>query len=402
MINPTEFYKRLREQREKKFPFVVYREPSGKSGLIRGILQSYLDVYKTENFKESGFVFAPFDDSKEKVFIPLEKSEVIETHFEEKNFQISPNIDYSNSRALAEKEKHIFLVQKGIDAIREGDLKKVVLSRMELLETGPQDPLRLFEKLLDKYPAAFVYLFYHPLVGTWMGATPEVLLEVERNKFKTMALAGTQKDQGISEVTWGEKEKKEQQIVTDSIVENLRNLNVVDVKKSEAYTSKAGNLLHLRTDISGTLDAVISKEAEGENNEDHDNNSVDLKKLLKALHPTPAVCGFPKDVAKDFILKNENYDREFYTGFLGEVNMKREIKRNSNKRNQENQAYSSFIFKTSLFVNLRCMKINDDNVEVFVGGGITEESLPSTEWEETQNKAGTMKAVLNILDRKMG
>lgn len=82
--------------------------------------------------------------------------------------------------------------------------------------------------------------------------------------------------------------------------------------------------------------------------------------------------------------------------------MNYELKRSSNRRNQENQAYSSHIPKTSLFVNLRCMKLTKDTVEVFAGGGITAESVPAAEWEETQSKAGTMKAVLDMLDRKAG
>src|SRR5690606_16197073 len=125
-------------------------------------------------------------------------------------------------------------------------------------------------------------------------------------------------------------------------------------------------------------------------------NLLNLKNLIAALHPTPAVCGLPKIEAREFILKNENYDREFYTGFLGEINMPQEVRRSSNRRNQENQAYSSIVPKTSLFVNLRCMKLTEDSVEIFVGGGITKESIPEAEWEETQNKAGTMKAVLDI------
>ncbi|WP_255702715.1 chorismate-binding protein [Antarcticibacterium sp. 1MA-6-2] len=82
--------------------------------------------------------------------------------------------------------------------------------------------------------------------------------------------------------------------------------------------------------------------------------------------------------------------------------MKQEVKRSNNRRNQENQAYSSVVNRSSLFVNLRCMKIRKDTTEIFIGGGITKDSIPSAEWEETLNKSGTMKAVLDMLDRKMG
>lgn len=386
MKEPNEFIECLKEQTKRNFPFVAYREPSAKGGVTKALLQTYLDIYKTTTFSESGFVFAPFDTRDEAIFIPKEKSEFIETIFTEKEgFELSPVIDYSNSKEIAEKERHINIVQKAIDAINAGKFRKVVLSRKEVLQTGPQDAVELFQRLLKKYPEAFVYLFHHPLVGTWLGATPETLLEVERKKFRTMALAGTQKFEGSEDVTWGEKEKEEQQIVTDSIFDSLQS-HCINIQKSEPHTSRAGNLLHLRTDISGEIIP----------------DDENLKTLITALHPTPAVCGLPKEPAKNFLLETENYEREFYTGFLGEINMKQEVKRSSNRRNQENQAYASVVKSSSLYVNLRCMKINKDTTEVFVGGGITQESTPSAEWEETLHKTGTMKAVLDMLDRKMG
>ena len=222
-----------------------------------------------------------------------------------------------------------------------------------------------------------MYYWFHPETGIWLGATPETLLNVERDKFKTMSLAGTQSFQGTSNVNWGEKEIEEQQIVTDSILENLKDKVSGAIHKSEPYTTRAGNLLHLQTDIQGML-----------------NTKSRLKNLLLALHPTPAVCGLPKEKAKKFILENENYDREFYSGFLGELNMKKEIKRNSNPRNQENQAYASILKQTSLFVNLRCMKLEAGKASLFIGGGITKDSNAADEWQETVNKSQTIKAVL--------
>ena len=90
------------------------------------------------------------------------------------------------------------------------------------------------------------------------------------------------------------------------------------------------------------------------------------------MHPTPAVCGFPKKESKDFILKNERYDRAFYTGFLGELNMS----------------------TSELYVNLRCMEIEKESIHIYVGGGITKESDPEKEWNETVAKSKTIKGVL--------
>ncbi|NJM80882.1 MAG: hypothetical protein HC854_17015 [Flavobacterium sp.] len=97
--------------------------------------------------------------------------------------------------------------------------------------------------------------------------------------------------------------------------------------------------------------------------------------LLNTLHPTPAVCGLPKDKALQYILENENYDRKFYTGFLGEFNTKD---------------------TSNLFVNLRCMEIDTTTVNLYVGCGITSGSDPKKEYIETQNKLGTMLKILKV------
>ena len=104
-----------------------------------------------------------------------------------------------------------------------------------------------------------------------------------------------------------------------------------------------------------------------------------LAQLLNKLHPTPAVCGLPKETAKNFILEHEGYDRSFYTGFLGEINL------NSGGEKSAN---------THLFVNLRCMELFEDKAVLFVGGGITNDSNNEKEWEETVAKSSTMKAIL--------
>lgn len=407
-MESTEFFQRLEEQMDEELPFVAYHAQGTDSGKIKALLQDNPEVYHTRTYSESGFVFAPFDEQTENVFIPREKSEYLKTIFNhDSTLDLSPSIDYSNSQAIKEKERHIDLVQRGIDTIKEGNLKKVVLSRKETLEIGKQNPLELFQRLLKKYPSAYVYLFHHPLVGTWLGATPEKLLEVERNRFRTMALAGTQIYRGTEEVEWGEKEKEEQKIVTDFIVDKLQG-SLKNIQTRGPYTTVAGNLLHLRTDITGEIDvANINADTEGMNAPTDVMNRVSagggiLENIISAIHPTPAICGLPKELAKQFILENENYDREFYTGFLGEINMKQEIKRSSNRRNQENQAYAAHIPRSTLYVNLRCMKLENHMVHIFVGGGITAESVPAAEWEETQSKAGTMKAILDMLDRKAG
>ncbi|MCY2686894.1 chorismate-binding protein [Salinimicrobium sp. TH3] len=384
----AEFFDRLERQYASGLPFVAYRKPirNGKRIEVTAFLQQDEQLYHSKDFSESGFVFAPFDISENSILIPENASEKL--IFEQVLSEEVPAPITSQKGQISEEKKsvHIELVTKAVEALKAGEMEKVVLSRREEVELKEKDPLKLFKDLLITYPAAFVYCWYHPKVGCWLGATPETLLKIEGNRFKTMALAGTQKYHGTTDVKWGEKEKQEQQFVTDSIVENLKASGVENLEISEPYTARAGNLLHLRTDINGKIPNSrfqIPKD-----------NPGSAEKIISALHPTPAVCGLPKEKAKEFILSEENYDREFYTGFLGELNLQKNLQRSRTRRNVENLVYRAVKKETDLYVNLRCMQIKDGTAILYIGGGITKDSVPEDEWQETVNKAETMKKVL--------
>ena len=318
------------------------------------IFQQNNTLFSVTDFTEKGFVFASFDGSKT-FLIPENQSEIVTTIFQKKESTIlQKDPDLPNETA---KKQFETLVAKGIQAIENNEFKKVVLSRKESVPLVDFDTVTAFEKLSQLYPTTFVYCFYHPKVGTWLGATPEQLLKANDTKFQTIALAGTQKDTGSNEVVWPKKEQEEQQFVTDYIVEKIKEV-ASEIVISKPYSLKAGSIWHIKTDISGTL-----------------NSSSSLQQLIQLLHPTPAVCGLPKEQSKEFIVENENYNRTFYTGFLGELN-------------KENQ--------TDLFVNLRCMEIDDAQAHLFMGCGITKDSIPEKEWEESSNKSATMKKALLV------
>lgn len=190
-----------------------------------------------------------------------------------------------------------------------------------------------------------------------------------------MSLAGTRIFVENQEPQWGPKELIEQEMVTDFIKKAL-NEKVIGLQIEEMESVRAGNLWHLRTKLSGRI-------------------KTGLQPIIAALHPTPAVCGMPKNRAKEFILSNEDYEREFYTGYLGELNFKQMQGRNTNRKNQENNAYRTVKSTTELYVNLRCMQLKGAQALVYVGGGITEASDPIKEWEETVAKSRTMLQVLN-------
>lgn len=405
------FFEQIEKQLDGKLPFVAYRKPNASE--IKAMLQTDNTLHIISDFTESGYAFAPFDSREEAYLIPLKHSEVIVVPFEQPDFAKNDKFQKATSDIVspnqeAERLAHIKRVENGVEAIKNGVFSKVVLSRRETIKSIDVNPIEIFKRLLQRYPTAFVSVWYHPKVGTWLGATPETLLSVSGNQLKTMALAGTQAFEGSEDVVWKEKEKEEQQIVTDFIVQSLQlvgssqtsvgsqksdsiekshsegsvvnssHLSNDSIKISGSKTIKAGNLLHLQTEITMHLKPEKS----------------DLKPILEALHPTPAVCGFPKDKAKAYIIENEGYNREFYAGFMGELHLKETFKRNTNRRNVENNAYNVQKSVTNLYVNLRCMQIKNQNIFIYVGGGITKDSNAEAEWDETVHKSKIIKSVL--------
>ena len=344
-------FNRIEENFQRSMPFVAYRKPN--SSEISGLFLEDDTLYFTNDFTESGFIFSPFDSEEKSVLLPIEKSEFIREKFQiEEKFLVKNDFEVDELH----KEKHICLVEKALNEINKNHLKKVVVSRQEEVLLDSFDLLTTFKKLLNNYVNAFVYVWFHPKIGLWFGATPETLLTISDYHFTTMSLAGTQVYADTKEVFWKSKELVEQQLVTDFIKNQLKPISS-NLKIDKTETVKAGNILHLRSRIEGDL-----------------NKNSNLKELIRKLHPTPAVCGLPREKSKNFIIQNENYKRTYYTGFLGELNYQ-------NKN-------------SSLFVNLRCMNIEEKIAFIYVGGGITKESNAKKEWKETIAKSKTMKKIL--------
>lgn len=345
---------KIQDSFSKQKPFVVYAKPNLVE--VNGLFQLDDRLNYLDNFAQTGFVFAPFDTAQKSVLIPFETSDFVqqewneELSFEQKSFGVT----YTNT----EKKHFEKLVEKMIFEIGKGQISKIVASRKEDFYPKELSVITLFQKMFYKYPNTFRYCFYHPKIGLWLGATPEKLLSVEKNMLQTMGYAGTQKFEGKINVHWGKKEKQEQQFVTDFIVEHLKS-EALEIDLSDPFTSQAGTLLHLRTDIKAKLKQDYS-----------------LHNIVRKLHPTPAVCGFPKELAKQFILGNEGYDRSFYSGFLGELNF---------GKNETSE----------LYVNLRCMEIVEKKVSFYIGCGITKDSDPEKEFFETVNKSVTMKSLFD-------
>jgi isochorismate synthase len=343
---------KLNDHYSAGLPFVTFRLPH--SDIVFCYFQKDTSLHSTTTFKEESFIFAPFDFSGAAHCIPSEASEVVKFKMPS---EISKQSVITIPEDDSEKIRYTKLVGDAIEKIRTGNVKKIVLSRPVEIELKKFDLSAIFSRVMGLYPSALSYIWYHPHTGLWSGASPEVLIYTEDSSFTTMALAGTQKAAANGINHWSVKEMEEQQYVTDAITTSLQKITAV-LKVSKTTTHRAGTLAHLRTDITGILKS----------------SKATLPKVCSVLHPTPAVCGTPRENARNFIRNREGYDRDYYSGFLGPVC---EDHRSSN-----------------LFVNLRCMQVDGSKARLYVGGGITQSSDPVQEWEETQNKLQTMLQVL--------
>lgn len=242
-------------------------------------------------------------------------------------------------------------VEEGIEVLNQGLAKKIVLSR---IISFPQQGLTsesVFNSFNEKFPSAAVFAFTDEKNAQWVGATPELLFKKRGQSYTTISLAGTRKA-GISE-EWGTKEIQEQNLVTEFIQHELEKLGAERILCGEVQTRNAGSIEHLCNEI--TFDF-----------------SGNWKDVMKALHPTPAVCGMPRIEAKEIIRQIEPHDREYYTGLIG-------IEQDEN---------------VDVYVILRCLKIEEGRIHVFVGAGITKDSVPALEARETRWKAESLTDVI--------
>lgn len=326
---------------------------------------------------QPGFLVSRFDPSLPKYFLSADKLFVInDKSVEQVAGQEEPTGDktpktipfYTRTARVTEgSSRNDFerLVSRSIVEIGKGMFEKVVPARARLIDlTTDTDLLDVFERLCQSYPQAFVTLTSSEAYGTWIGASPELLVHVDKSMiFRTTAIAATQPfsaEEDLKKVSWNQKEIEEQALVERYIINCFKKIRLREFEEHGPRTVRAGNLLHLKTDFSVDMQATNFPQL----------GSV----MLQLLHPTSAVCGMPLEPALQFLRTNEQLDRELYSGYLGPVNIQSE---------------------THLYVNLRCMQImTGSRATLYAGAGVTIDSTPSAEWEETVMKMNTLHRVV--------
>ena len=350
----------------KRINFAAYKLP-GKD-LITLVIQKDPEIKSlniSKKLPEKGFLVAPFSRKSEKTYL-ISPDYVLYDSVTPQQFKEIESLAGIQDKDLQTTypddtlhDDYIKLIGEALIKINAGEFEKVVLSRIKSVQGEYSSRLSdIFDILCNTYKNAFVYLFC--LKGQcWTGATPEPFICSKNSDIFTVSLAGTRtySEKNLDISKWNTKELQEQEFVTRHIDKVLLNYPVSGYKKNGPYTVRAGNMLHLRTDFTFSVHGV----------------KTNLPSLIHALHPTPAVCGMSTGKAMDFIKTAEKHSREYYTGFLGPLGINDLMQ---------------------LYVNLRCIKVMNNRVVLYIGGGITRDSLAEEEWEETEIKAETMLSVL--------
>jgi len=330
-----------------------------------------------------GFVYAPFDSSRDRLFLKadlaftfssgvlvppqdqLEGTSVtwlsgqsMDDLTQKPSYYTTPDQPVSTSR-----ESFVRLVERSISEVANGTFEKVVPSRAEVVALDPSfDVVPAFYALCAQNPNALVSFVSSPTIGSWIGATPEILVTVENRRiFKTVALAGTQPNRGqlLKDVAWTQKDIEEQALVERYIISCFKKIRLREYDEQGPRTVVAGNLLHLKSEFKVDM---------------QETNFPQLGTvMLSLLHPTAAVCGTPLQAARHFLALHEGYDRQYYSGYLGPVNFSEGI---------------------HIFVNLRCAQLMNREGILYAGAGVTIDSVPTEELEETDIKFNTLRNII--------
>lgn len=274
---------------------------------------------------------------------------------------LTPMYDYLADSETTPRDEHRDGVREIVKSL--GGQGKTVLARMIRVD-GRLDMRATFESLCEAYPSAFVFLFSSLLCGTWIGASPELLLSVDEERLHTMSLAGTRPAGTGGD--WDAKNVEEQALVTRFITSTLK-AHSLSVVEHPASTLMAGPVEHICTRIEAPL-----------------TDSTRVSAILTDLSPTPAVFGSNRLNSLAILHEVESFDRRYYGGFSGPYFL----------HVSEEEAL------TRLYVNLRTAYVDRHGVTLYSGSGITPLSTPDDEWEETGRKAQTLISKLKFIEKR--
>ncbi|WP_419855082.1 isochorismate synthase [Candidatus Poriferisodalis sp.] len=246
------------------------------------------------------------------------------------------------------------LVRRALGRIAEGGLDKVVTAR-ELHIASGLEPIAVLNRLRARYPSCVTFAFGRG-AQTFFGATPEQLVHFDGLRLQTDALAGSGPRVGdpardadlAAELQRDPKELTEHAMVVTDVRDTLRACGAALDAPSPTGVMELRRIMHLHTPISGRAPAGTS-----------------VLQLAGALHPTAAVAGLARRIARDWISEHEGFERGWYAAPVG---------------------WTTLDGRGEFRVALRCALTDPAETRLFAGGGIVEGADPDAELTETNIK----------------
>jgi|GEM_PF-1759057 len=258
-------------------------------------------------------------------------------------------------------------INHGLSEIEKGQIQKVVLARKETFKLKNANASQLLVAGLHLFSDCYIYLYRPSKSLGFLSFTPEKLFSLENEKISTDAIAGT-RARGVDsksdydltqDLLQNSKELVEHELVCIEIENKLKKLNMLPLCTQKLGLLKLKNVQHLHS----TYEAILTKE-----------NFPGLYSLVRSMHPTPAVGGYPWDNARKIILENEDFDRGLYSAPVGIMTPE----------------------KMEFLVGIRSSLINEEKneIQLFAGVGVVEGSQSAHEWIETKNKLKNFYQIL--------
>lgn len=283
--------------------------------------------------------------------------------------QLSNTSTGEDCGATDEDTQYIEAVERALGFISKGALEKIVLARqkhLKLPSSCPQISMdsTMFNQLLATSPTADIFRVYTDPLTAWIGASPEIIADVNQQTFTSHPLAGSlsrrselNPEKANAILSASDKDLREHAYLVQHIKETLSSLALEHlVVPSHPSVISTDTMWHLGTKITGQTD-------------------LSALEIALALHPTPAIGGIPVQAALDGIRSLEKEPRNFYSGMVGWVDAR------------GNGRWS---------LVLRCARRENRKVTLFAGAGIVEGSDPRAELAETQAK---MRTIQNVIDQ---
>lgn len=337
-------------------PFAAVCQPDKNTFIVVGDEDSCTTTMNIEDaFSKYTFIMHPFVVSKDMPILMIRGERIDFGHI--RNTEQKEGVGRADNEQSDCTKAYSDSFNKFIAEINNGSFSKLVLSREKTVNIPSSLSMGYaFTKAANLPTETYTYMCYTPYSGVWFGSTPEQFLRINNGKGITVSLAGTQQGDEFANISaWDSKNVLEQSLVTDYIKDVLEK-NKISYSVGEKKPVSAGKIKHIKTEFLFDVGEETS-----------------ITTLINDLHPTPAVCGLPKQKAINFINENEKNTRKYYSGFVGVVDNKKNI---------------------DLYVNLRCANIENQKATLYAGSGIVQSSNLNDEWIETERKMRSIGDVL--------